>query len=117
MCIRDSAKWLDFRSCPVIADVITLKYQQLIFHSLHMKFLRSYPQLIVTAALVAIGMLVAKLLLRSVTGSTFLRGDELQDTTIWFVGLVVVFLLLRSSQVRNHTVAEINRTDDSDTSV
>ena len=101
----------------MVTDVITLKYQQLIFHSLHMKFLRSYPQLIVTAALVAIGMLIAKLLLRSVTGSTFLRGDELQDTTIWFVGLVVVFLLLRSSQVRNHTVAEINRTDDSDTSV
>ena len=67
----------------------------------------SYPKIVVVAVLLAIGLLVAKLLLRSMTGSTFFRGDEVEDTVLWFILLVVTFTLQRSWKARGNAKSEI----------
>ena len=74
----------------------------------------SYPKIIGVSLLVAIGMLLLKFLLRSITGSTFIRGDEFQDTLIWFAGLVVILTLQRGALIRREAIAETDRNGETD---
>jgi len=77
----------------------------------------SYPKLTAVAAISAIGLLLCKFVLRSVTPSTpIIKGDELEDTVLWFIMLVVVFALYRSNIIRSNAISEIRREDSDDSS-
>ena len=73
----------------------------------------SYPTIVGVAAVVALAMLGGKFLIRIFTRSeAIVRGDEVQDTALWFVMIVVVLLLGRSALIRNNAIAEIHGNDD-----
>ena len=77
-----------------------------------MNELWSYPKIILVAALLAVGLLATKLLLRLVTRpEAIFRGDEFEDTLIWFVLFVVLFALSRSALARAIAMAEIHGND------
>ena len=69
--------------------------------------------MICVAAVVALAMLGAKFLLRLFTRpEAIVRGDEVQDTALWFVMIAVVLVLGRSAIVRNNATAEIHGNDE-----
>ena len=73
----------------------------------------SYPTIVGVAAVVALAMLGGKFLIRIFTRpEAIVRGDEVQDTALWFVMIVVVLLLGRSALIRNNAIAEIHGNDD-----
>ena len=77
-----------------------------------MNKLWSYPKIVLVSALLAIGLLASKLLLRLVTRpEAIIRGDEFEDTILWFALCVVVFAIQRSSLARANAMTEIREGD------
>ena len=73
----------------------------------------SYPKLIAVAGLSALGVLACKFALRAITPTTpVIKGDELEDTVLWFIMLVIVFALYRSNIVRANAISEIQNKED-----
>ena len=79
--------------------------------------IRSWPEIVVIAFAISIGLLLAKFLLRPLLfGSRVIKGDEFADTVIWFAFLMIALSLQRTAATSWNLKMEINEDNDSSAS-
>ena len=58
--------------------------------------IRSWPEIVAIAFALSIGLLLTKFLFRPILfGSPVIKGDEVEDTILWFAFMIIALVLER----------------------